>query len=46
MTAYAWQAKDNGMITWATEINLRARRKAGQMLIVMKKEGITFAYSK
>ena len=37
MTAYARQAKDKGMITWVTEINLRARRKSGQMLAQMAK---------
>jgi hypothetical protein len=37
--AYAPQAKDQRMIAWATEINLRARRKAGQMLAQMAKEG-------
>ncbi|WP_426343093.1 hypothetical protein ACN9MU_16595 [Pseudoduganella sp. R-32] len=32
MAAYARQAKDTEMIQWATEIKVRAERKAGEML--------------
>lgn len=32
IAAYARQAKDNEMIQWATEIKVRAERKAGELL--------------
>ncbi len=32
LAAYARQAKDSDMITWATEIKVRAERKVGQLL--------------
>lgn len=37
MAAYARQAKDTEMVKWATEIKVRAERKAGQMLAEMPK---------
>ena len=33
MAAYARQAKDTEMVEWATELKVRAERRAGQMLI-------------
>jgi hypothetical protein len=32
MAAYARQARDTEMVEWATEIKVRAERKAGEML--------------
>jgi hypothetical protein len=39
MAAYARQAKDQDMILWATEIKVRAERKAGEMLTQAKASG-------
>ena len=39
MAAYARLAKDSEMISWATEIKVRAERKAGEMLAEAKKNG-------
>ncbi len=39
MAAYARLAKDQDMILWATEIKVRAERKAGEMLAQGKAEG-------
>ncbi|MDZ4253415.1 MAG: hypothetical protein U1A72_12680 [Sulfuritalea sp.] len=39
MAAYAMQAKNTDMILWATEIKVRAERRAGEMLSVMKING-------
>ena len=39
MAAYARQAKDTELVEWATEIKVRAERKAGELLIQMKARG-------
>ena len=39
MAAYARQAKDTEMIQWATEIKVRAERKAGELIAQAKARG-------
>lgn len=39
MAAYAKQANDTKLVEWATEIKVRAERKAGEMLAEMKVNG-------
>lgn len=39
MAAYARQARDQELILWATEIKVRAERRAGEMLVLMKQRG-------
>lgn len=38
MAAYARQAKDTDMIQWATEIKVRAERKAGELLALVPRQ--------
>ena len=37
LAAYAKQAKDKDLLSWASEIKIRAERRAGELLIDMKK---------
>lgn len=39
MAAYARQAKDQDLILWATEIKVRAERKAGEMILTERAAG-------
>jgi hypothetical protein len=39
MAAYARQAKDTELVQWATEIKVRAERKAGELLTAMAERG-------
>ena len=39
MQAYALQAKDTTLITQATEIRMRAERRAGELLVEMRERG-------
>lgn len=44
MAAYARQAKDQDLILWATEIKVRAERKAGEMLADAAERGERVTY--
>ena len=37
LAAYAKQAKDKDLLSWASEIKIRAERRAGELLIDMEK---------
>lgn len=39
MAAYARQAKDTELVQWATEIKVRAERRAGEMLASLPRGG-------
>lgn len=39
MSAYARQANDTALVEWATEIKVRAERRAGELLAVMGQNG-------
>lgn len=39
MAAYARQAKDTELVEWATEIKVRAERRAGELLMAMAENG-------